>query len=164
MENDIHSAGGRLMLCTFDERLSLADSSTKPCRLSPLKSISPSIPSRSLSPDAAMALSPPDILDGAPIIDSRTCRGSGTSGVGSFRNSCLRAEPFAVLRVPERLVVEAAGVETRESDDNLGVSPGRGGGVGAVPRLGIGEFVLEIGDCWFGRRSSHILEVAQRRS
>jgi hypothetical protein len=66
----------------------------------------------------------------------KTRMGSGTSIGGDRRISLRRLDPFAVFMVG-MLVVEALGVDARDSEEDRVVSPGRGGN-GPGPDSGYG--------------------------
>jgi hypothetical protein len=74
-------------------------------------------------------------LGGAPNILCKTRIGSGTSIGGGRRISLRILDPFAVLKVG-RLVVETLGVDARDSEEDLGFNPGRGGNGPGLDRYG----------------------------
>jgi hypothetical protein len=76
---------------------------------------------------------------------SSTCSGSGTlSGVG-FRSSLRKLDPLGILAIAGRLVVDAFGVDARESEDERGCMLRLGGSGPGPVLLMAGEYGLECG-------------------
>ena len=103
----------------------------KACRLKPLKLTSVtsrpglSVASSEIAGWTVLTLS----WNCDPTIDSRTASGSSTSAGGVI--CCLSAEPFGILEVPDRELVDVFAFETEVREEERALNTGRATDPGA---------------------------------